>query len=320
MPVLDFKEIPEANKAGDSDSFELFARDFLKFMGYHVVEDPDRGADGGRDTMVEEVRTGVGGESRVRWLVSCKHFAHGDNSVTPSKEANIRDRLEAHGCDGFLGFYSTIASTGLAKNLEGMKGKIEVQVFDHEKIEEAILHSSKGLQIAERYFPTSLAEWRDENPEPVLLFGAKPSLECKVCKKELLTQDDKGVITIWEVFRERESRSDPKHVRAVFWTCRGHCDRALASYMHDKHPELLDGWEDIVDVMMPTVYIKWVMGLLNQQHAGAKYDQEAFDATKNFLIQIFPYVTRKLTSDEQKRMDGLLMLPAFLGGFGRAES
>ena len=45
--ILDFKEIPEANRGtGLQDTFELFARDFLAFMGFRIVQDPDRGADG----------------------------------------------------------------------------------------------------------------------------------------------------------------------------------------------------------------------------------------------------------------------------------
>ena len=73
MTVLNFKEIPEAHIAsGLQDTFELFARDFLDFMGYRIITDPDRGADGGKDLIVEESRTGVGGETKIKWLVSCQ--------------------------------------------------------------------------------------------------------------------------------------------------------------------------------------------------------------------------------------------------------
>ena len=106
MSILDFKEIPEAHIAsGLQDTFELFARDFLKFVGYKIITDPDRGADGGVDLIVEESRTGVGGETIIRWLVSCKHKAFSGNSVNPGDDANIRDRVEANECQGFIGFY-----------------------------------------------------------------------------------------------------------------------------------------------------------------------------------------------------------------------
>ena len=122
MAILDFKEIPRANVSnGEQDRFELFARDFLEYLGYKIVIDPNRGADGGVDVLVEEKRTGVGGETVIRWLVSCKHKAHSGQSVTPQDEANIRDRVDANNCHGFIGFYSTLPSTGLSKNLEGMR-------------------------------------------------------------------------------------------------------------------------------------------------------------------------------------------------------
>lgn len=74
MAIIDFKEIPQANIAnGEQDCFELFAREFFDALGFSVIEDPDRGQDGGRDLIISEKRTGIIGDSEVRWLVSCKH-------------------------------------------------------------------------------------------------------------------------------------------------------------------------------------------------------------------------------------------------------
>lgn len=316
MAILDFKEIPEAHKAsGMQDTFELFARDFLLFMGYKIITDPDRGADGGVDLIVEEKRTGVGGETIIRWLVSCKHKAFSGSSVSPTDDANIRDRVEANNCQGFLGFYSTIASTGLSTNLEGMKDKIEYQVFDREKIEGQLLHSAKGLEIAERYFPVSLSEWKTENPQPAKIFVEKPSLKCKVCKKELFDQEDNGVITLWSRMRT-DYENEKEHFEHVFWTCRGHCDSALSAYIRKQNSNLIDGWEDISDVMMPTIFIKWVMSIMNEQRTGIVYSEEAFENLKEFLLQIFPYVSRHLTNKELERVKSLGMIPSYLGGLG----
>src|SRR6516165_8476247 len=44
------------------DLFELFAREFLELMGFRTIVGPDRGADGRRDLIVEELRTGIAGE------------------------------------------------------------------------------------------------------------------------------------------------------------------------------------------------------------------------------------------------------------------
>lgn len=50
--IIDFKEIPQANKGGgNQDSFELFAQDFFEYLGYEIVEQPFRGADGGAKTI-----------------------------------------------------------------------------------------------------------------------------------------------------------------------------------------------------------------------------------------------------------------------------
>jgi len=316
LAVLNYKEIPEAHKAsGLQDTFELFARDFLSFMGYKIITDPDRGADGGVDLIIEEKRTGIGGETNIRWLVSCKHKAFSGNSVSSTDDTNIRDRVEANDCQGFIGFYSTLASSGLSRILEGMKSKIEYQIFDKEKIESQLLHSAKGLEIVERYFPISLSQWRTENPQPAKLFIDKPSLKCKVCNKELFKQEDNGIITIWK--RKRiDYEKDSEYIEYIFWTCRGHCDNTLANYMRAKNPNLIDGWEDVSDVMMPTIFIKWIMSVLNEHRNKVIYSDDAFENLKKFILQVFPYISRHLTSKEKEHIKSLGMIPSYLGGLG----
>jgi len=159
MALLDFKEIPRANDAsGRQDSFELFARDFLKYRGYSVVSGPDRGTDAGRDLIVLESRVGVGGETKIRWLVSCKHKAHSGRSVTLNDELDIYDRMNNHQCGGFIGFYSTVPASGLHGKLEGIKNsyKIDLQIYDSERIESELLETLEGQRLAKRFFPRSL--------------------------------------------------------------------------------------------------------------------------------------------------------------------
>jgi len=315
MPVLDFKEIPEAHKAtGLQDTFELFSRDFLAFLGYKIISDPDRGADGGVDIIAEEKRTGVGGETIIRWLVSCKHKAHSGSSVSPGDDTNITDRVMSNNCQGFIGFYSTLASAGLSGILDGLKERIEFQVFDKEKIERELLHSSRGLEIAERYFPKSLSEWKTENPKPAKIFANKPSLKCKVCKKELLSQKDKGIISLWERIPTGYEK-EPEYFERIFWTCRGNCDRILRQYVREQsNNSLIDGWEDIADVMMPTVFIKWVMSIMNELRSGTLYSDEAFEELKTFMLNVYPFACRHLTEKEKERVELLMMIPSYFGG------
>ncbi|HHP8032283.1 restriction endonuclease [Acinetobacter baumannii] len=316
MPILDFKEIPEAHKAtGLQDTFELFARDFLSFLGYRVLIHPDRGADGGADLIVEEKRTGIGGETIIHWLVSCKHKAHSGNSVSPTDDGNIFDRVSSKKCHGFIGFYSTLPSSGLSGVLEGIKDRIEYQIFDRERIEKELLHSARGLEVAERYFPLSLSKWKTNNPKPAKIFADAPSLTCMVCNKELLDQEDKGVITLWKRIR-KDYEKEPEFFEYIFWTCRGNCDSGLSRYIHSKNQNLIDGWEDIGDVIMPTVFIKWVITIINELHKGTIYSEDALEKLKRFLLNVYPFACRHLTDTEKERVQSLMMIPSYLGGLG----
>jgi hypothetical protein len=168
MSVLDFKEIPQANLAnGKQDEFELFARDFLVYLGYKIISEPDRGQDGGKDILIQECRTGIGGETKVVWLVSCKHFAHSNQgkgkAVGVDDEINVSDRLSSSKCDGFIGFYSTIASSGLNQKLKEISEdkRKEYQLFHRGNIEYSLFRFTEGLQVARRYFPKSMKLWDD---------------------------------------------------------------------------------------------------------------------------------------------------------------
>ena len=190
MPSLDFKEIASAKadkeNPGEQDTFELFAREVLELVGYHIVSSPDRGPDDGKDLIVEERRSGVGGETVIRWLVSCKHKAFSGGSVTPTDETNINDRLATNSCTGFLGFYSTLPSSGLGNIISAIS---ESQVYDRERIEGFLLASAEGLQIVRRFFPASYENWNSSPnraadlermlstiPESIIAFGTDSEL------------------------------------------------------------------------------------------------------------------------------------------------
>ncbi|MGF6601740.1 hypothetical protein P3T23_006491 [Paraburkholderia sp. GAS448] len=159
MPILDFGEIALAHSGTDRDQFELFARDFLKAEGFVIVTRPDRGPDAGRDLVVKELRSGPGGQTEVRWLVSCKHKVQSGNAVSHMDETNIRDRLETHGCNGFIAFYSTLPSSSLSTHLEALRPKYDLVVLDKEAIEQKLLDSPEGRALAVRYMPLSFQRW-----------------------------------------------------------------------------------------------------------------------------------------------------------------
>ncbi len=217
MPQLDFKEIAQANVAsGEQDTFELFARDFLELLGYKALSGPDRGSDLGRDLIVLETRKGIGGETFVRWLVSCKHKAHSGHSVVLGDEQDIFDRVHAHSCTGFIGFYSTLPSSSLTQKLEGIKkshSSFEAQIFDREKIESSLLSTGLGQGIARRYFPNSYSKWSKQNfdidlamarfgmPQPVAY--KLPNEDKVLTLEEVMKLYPQGNQYIWDVFSPR---------------------------------------------------------------------------------------------------------------------
>lgn len=312
MSALNFKEIPKAHEAnGQQDTFELFAREFLSMKGFTVLSSPDRGADAGVDLIVEERHQGMIGSTKVRWLVSCKHNAHSGNSVSPRVESNIIDRLVTNNCDAFMGFYSTLPSSGLTTNLEGIKNnhKKNHYIYDSALIERELIKSPDGLNLIKRFFPQSYKIWQIENPEPAPIFNGVPSLKCQVCGKELLGEEKHGIILSWISLNEDY---DEEKIKFINWVCKGDCDKALVSKMRSIHPKLIDRWEDIPDVAIPEQYLRWMLVIFNELHGESKYSDEAFKDIKTFMINIFPYISRHLTSVEKERMEDLNFLASIL--------
>jgi hypothetical protein len=310
MPILDFKEIPPATVGAARDRFELFAREFLESIGFRIVVGPDRGQDGGRDLIVEEMRTGIAGETRVRWLVSCKHKAHSGNSVTPEDERDIHDRVRTHNCTGFLGFYSTVPSSGLATKLNALDLPFEVQVFDHERIEKHLL-APAGAALTKRFFPVSFTTWQKENPGISKIFDEEPALSCCYCGKSLLHPKTHGIVVVWTSVSTAEKSGTTEH---VYWCCKGRCDRALKEKYW--HKGIVDGWEDIPDMVAPIAYIRWVMVTFNQFQRGEKFTDEAFESMKTLLLNLYPLVARDMTASERDRISALSAIPNYLGGWG----
>lgn len=253
MPIIDFKEIPRANVSnGQQDTFELFARDFLREIGFNILSGPDRGQDGGRDIIVEEKREGILDTTLVRWLVSCKHKSHSGQSVTDGDEQDISDRLRAHGCTGFIGFYSTIVSSPLARKLESLKREFEVKIFDKETIESILLSKQGALSILKRFFPISYEKIDYKRPSNLL--SEYNPLNCANCGTDLLSKElvdsYKGIVVF--VKKRGLSISETRY-EDLYWCCKGECDKSLESLYPNDY---ITQWEDISDVVIPVKYLK----------------------------------------------------------------
>ncbi|MGV3597294.1 MAG: restriction endonuclease [Bacteroidota bacterium] len=161
--IIDFKEIPRANgNDGDQDRFEQFACDFFETCGYSIECRPSRGADGGKDLIIKE--PSMHSKAELKWIVSCKHYGHSRNSIGVEVEVNILERVEAHNCHGFMGFYSSSISSSLASRLNELKAKIHTNFFDNARIEQEILllNPSDRDRILHSYFPKSFSNFHQE--------------------------------------------------------------------------------------------------------------------------------------------------------------
>jgi len=301
--LLDFKEIPQANTGkGDQDTFELFARDFLEILGYEILQHPDRGADGKKDLIIQENRYGISGVTKIKWLVSCKHYAHSGKSVSDADEPNILDRVGVHECDGFLGFYSTIPATSLGTNLNSLKKKIEIEYFDRERIEKTLLESPTGIKLASRYFPKSFENYKIENPKPAKLFAQESRIECEYCNKNLL-EDKQGIFVIMKKFSSDGEKPKPSHYEYAYFSCKGKCDAILKN--HYMQSEIMyDSWADISDYLSPITYIKRQMAWMNAIHIDREtLGQEAYDKLRKLFLNSYPYISREQTSGEKENVN-----------------
>lgn len=306
MPAIDFTGIPQANNSGgDQDTFELFARDFLEKRGFQILQGPDRGPDGGRDLIAEERRSGLTGDTSVRWLVSCKHYAHSGKAVGTSKESSILDRVKSSDCDGFLGFYSTLPSNALEKRVAELESnnEIETKIYDREYIEDILLKSREMYSVAKRYTPESFVDWRDNHSGRSDVFVETETVECKHCGKDLL-DPPQGIIVTW-----KQNHFDPdkkERVIDIYASCKGECDMVLKHTYTGLDIDATDLWEDIQDVCVPGVFFRWMMTSIKRLNSeDIIYSPRAMKELESFFKSVFSIVSREMTDSERERMKRL---------------
>lgn len=301
--MLDFKDIPQANTgSGEQDTFELFARDFFQILGYEIIENPDRGADGKKDLIILEKRNGISGTTLIKWLVSCKHFAHSGKAVKDSDEINILDRVKTHDCDGFIGFFSTLPATSLSSNFKGLKKEIEIDCYDKKRIESVLLESPQGLKLASRYFIPSFSTYAIENPKPAKIFSNDSEIRCEYCNKNLL-DDKSGIFVILREPTDWDSSPIKKFpYEKAYYSCKGKCDNILQN-RNSNGKFLLDEWVDISDFLSPTTYIKKQIAWMNSmQIEKDEMTKEVFEKLKMLFINCFPYIAREQTTEEKEKV------------------
>lgn len=313
MAILDFKEIPPADTGnGDQDSFELFAREFFaEVLHFEIVSEPNRGADGGKDLIAVEHQIGSLSSTDIRWLISCKHKAHSGHSVKPTDEESIIDRLKQHKANGFIGFYSTLPSTGLNERLDSFRSsEYKIEIFNHERIESELI-KAKRSDIIQRFFPVSYKKELTKNQKntPSILFGKYAPLKCEYCGKDLLKEHlhDRGAIVVfWK-------NLDTNEYVDIYTCCKGHCDRALTSAKRQTGVIIISQWEDISDWIIPSIFMQKEMALFNQLYSGKiKYREEVFEKLKQIILRLSQFSLREDDDEQKKRALHLSELPDWI--------
>jgi hypothetical protein len=299
--VIDFCEIPGT----DGELWELFARDFLQELGFYIVSPPDRGPDGKKDLIITEDLKGNLGNYKFRWLVSCKHFASSNRSVPESEEINIQERIDSYNADGFIGFYSTIPSSGLNTRLNSLRegGRIkDYKIFDGRLIENYLIRTGFS-DIVMRYFPES---YKSIKPLHLVLDEYIP-LKCDSCEKdilELLYQETYSANLIFVQKDEFVNQKHIRHVHHVYCCCKGDCDERLTRIYERPQEDLITNWIDIGDLAIPIMYIRWIMTYTHNLREGTYiYNNRSFNRLQEILIALSQKVLRESTGQERERVN-----------------
>ena len=295
--MIDFKEIDQ-----NGEEWELFCRDFLEHLGYYIESTVDRGPDGKKDLIVSENLKGNLGNYKFKWLVSCKHFANraNSNSVKENDEPNILERIESFNCDGYIGFYSTVASSGLNTRLTQLKENEKIKdfrIFDYKLIENYLIRIGYS-DILMRYFPLSYKQIKPLH----LVTNKYIPLECKTCGIDILKEmyNNQYHANFVQIFSYVDST---EHIHEVYWACKGRCDDVI-NYNLPKGR--YTNWQDIGDIIIPTKYIEWILATINYIKSGrTTYEEKAFKKEKEFIVAVSQKVVREMTQEEKDRIGTL---------------
>lgn len=298
--MINFKEISEG------ETWELFARDFLSELGFYIVSSPDRGPDGGKDMLCSEDLKGALSQYRFNWLVSCKNFASSERSVTEQDEQNIFERLEAFNADGFIGFYSTVPSSGLNARLHSLRanGKIkDYKIFDHRLIENHLIRVGYS-NLLMRYFPES---YKAIKPLRLITSEYIP-LKCKNCNVDLLEMLYRETYSGNVIFLEKQASEEdyfPVKIEDIFWVCKSRCNDLVERNINFK--EYSTSWEDIGDLVIPTFFLRFFFSVMNSIREGKKiFSDQAYENMKTFIMALSQKVLREATAKEQDRIKALI--------------
>lgn len=135
----------------------------------------------------------------------------------------------------------------------------------------------------------------------VRIFTDMPQLKCEFCGKNLLDDKNNGNFI---VFRETD---EGKKYKSIRYACKEH-DSIVTS--NAKKEGLQDaGWDDLDDLLIPTIWIKKLMAFVNEMYESRELvSDEYFCDVKQMFLNTFPYVARQMSQKELERISALLQI------------
>jgi hypothetical protein len=150
----------------DPESFEFLCRDILKESGMEIERQPNRGPDQGVDFIASYSETDkLGFRNEFRVAVECKHFAKGGRSVREADVGNVVERTLSHNCNRYLLITSTLPSTSLAQQLEGITNNPSIPIRTAVWSRADILYKiNASADIKRTYFENQSARHEPKRP------------------------------------------------------------------------------------------------------------------------------------------------------------
>ncbi|WP_278484052.1 restriction endonuclease [Achromobacter insolitus] len=288
---IDFTEIKS-----DID-FEIFACDLLECMGYEIIVPPGKGPDGGRDAIVEETRRGNLADSKIRYLVSCKHITSG-KSVGTDVEKNVPARVHKHHCDAFLGVYSTHVSNQFVSDCLGWasnpKHGFSSEILDGNGIRKQLLDLPSGRRLVQQYFPRAALDHQRMQTESNI-YRKRPIFHCADCGVDILERHQ-GKIVIEATHApaiqpSRDAERDKRHrtnILALHVFCPAHGPTAT------RHLPTGSKIHDLADLLEPTAFMDLVSSGLKGMYFWPPHfgSEDAFIRWFRLVNGLFYFVAR----------------------------
>lgn len=222
MSKVDLLEIP----SGDGFEFERFVEDLLEAHGWCIVIRAGKGVDGGRDILADCTEVTVTGRKAMRrYVIQCKHTAHGRKSIASADIADLAIVPAKHSASGWLLVTSTKVTADAAGTIAAARSTVPGTDFDFwDSLHlDSLLREPASHSVLKRYFPKSYLALSNvlvpspeeilshidvfllENPEMFACFGRSPAIDTPEALLALVASKQWSIDALTSLMTDKES-------------------------------------------------------------------------------------------------------------------